>query len=139
MKCDYCGTSNQDDTNCTNCGASLSKDAPKTDFMKSEPFFYNGYLVVCIRDFMRDEFEVQFWLGKELQERICVSRLWYEQHVPEGCDPIQMFWDLFLLAKGEKEVLYWKDKNNKPYVMYEVRCIDERLSYVKVGDKLIEA
>lgn len=132
MQCEFCHTDGQPGTICSKCGAKIP-EKKQDNFIKSEPFFYNGYLVVYIKNYTvaKNEFEIQFWLGKELQQRFCVSSLWYEQNIPEGCDPLPFFWDLFLLAKGEKEVIYWQNKNEKPYIMYEIRRIDTRESYIK--------
>lgn len=131
MKCEYCGLESKLEGSCSQCGAPLAKlGNTKKDSVKSEPIFYNGYNVVYIRHYLMDEIEVQFWLGCELQERFKASRRWLEEHVREGEDPLPKFWELFLLARGEKEVLYWKDKNDKPYIDFEIRRIDNRPSVV---------
>lgn len=132
MKCEYCGLEGRAEGNCPQCGAPLAKlDNTKKDFIKSEPIFYNGYIVIYIKDYLRDEIEVQFWLGCELQERFRASRRWLEEHVREGEEFLHKFWELFLLARGEKEVLYWKDKNDKPYIEFEIRCVDNRPSVIE--------
>lgn len=127
MKCEYCNTEGQTGRNCEKCGAELPQ---RSNSIECAPFFYNGYLVVYIRHPMRDALEVQFWLGKELQKRFEVTGRWIEENTAEAEDLTLRFWDMFRLAKGEEEVLYWKAKNEKPYSRFEIRCIDERPSYI---------
>lgn len=134
MKCEYCGTDGQTGERCNKCGAIIPKK--NENYWKSEPFFYNGYLVVYIRNMWKDTLEVQFWLGIEMQCRFEVSHRYMEEIAPEGVDPITFFWDLFLLEKGEKEVLHWKNKNEKPYVRYEIRRIEDPPVFCNVSYSL---
>lgn len=122
MKCEYCLTENKKDTvYCVNCGAKLSN---KKDDWKSEPFLYNGYICYMIRHQERESREVQFWLGYELIERIDIPLEIIEYHVKPYEDCMPFFWDLFLVAHGEKEVLEWQEKNNKYPARFEVRRIE---------------
>jgi hypothetical protein len=122
MKCKYCGTDKQTGNICEKCGAPIMKK--NVDVWKSDPFFYNGYICYTLRAQYEDTCEVQFWLGMELIERIKVSRQVLESHVPEYCDSMPFFWDLFLLAHGEKDVIKWQEKNNKYPATLEVRRIE---------------
>lgn len=122
MDCQYCGTEKQSGKQCARCGAPLPEK--NTEIWKSEPFFYNGYICYTLHDMASDVYEVQFWLGRELIERIKVSREVVRYHVPDGCDGMSFFWDLFLVAHGEKEVLEYKEKNNKLPATFEVRRIE---------------
>ena len=70
MKCEFCKTERQNGEYCDKCGAKLPERKTFDQYWKSEPFYYNGYIVYEIRDFSRDLYEVQFWLGMELIERI---------------------------------------------------------------------
>jgi hypothetical protein len=137
MKCSYCGTDKQTGDRCEKCGAPISR-VKESDRWKSEPFFYNGYIVYYLREMAEDTFECQFWLGKELIERIRVSRAVLEEHIKLYEDSISFFWDLFLLAQGEKEVLVWQEKNTKYPAMFETRRIEnvekERLSSLSMRD-----
>ena len=44
--------------------------------------------------------------------------------VPEYADPMPIFWDLFLVAHGEKEALEWQEKNTKYPARFECRRIE---------------
>lgn len=122
MKCEYCGTDEQTGKMCDKCGGPL----PEKDrgIWKSEPFFYNGYICYTLRESATDICEVQFWLGRELVERIRVSREFLETRILPYEDSMSLFWDLFLVAHGEKEVLEWKERNNKYPATFEVRRIE---------------
>jgi hypothetical protein len=122
MNCQYCGTEKQSGKICDKCGAPLPER--NSDFDKSEPFFYNGYICYTLRDFGSDVIEVQFWLGRDLIERIAVSRDVVKFHVPEFESFMPFFWDLFLVAHGEKEVLEYQEKNKKYPARFEVRRIE---------------
>lgn len=111
MKCEYCQSENQSGEICNRCGAKLPK--VNNDVWKSEPFFYNGYICYCLKDYSIDSLEVQFWLGLELIERICVTRELIDSRVAPNEDKMSFFWELFLIAHGEKDVLEWQEKNNK--------------------------
>ena len=101
MKCEYCGTDDQKLT-CKKCGAPIPE--VNKDLWKSEPFFYNGYICYSLRNYSSDMLEVQFWLGRELIEIIKISQREYHSIVPECVDGMYLFWTLFLVARGEKEV-----------------------------------
>jgi hypothetical protein len=122
MNCEYCGANDQKEKNCSKCGAPIPEK--KQDVWKSEPFFYNGYICYTMRDYATDTAEVQFWLGRELIERIVVPLEIVRQRVPDGYDAMGFFWDLFLVAHGEKDVLEWKEKNDKYPASFEVRRIE---------------
>jgi hypothetical protein len=119
MKCEYCGTDNRGAGRCTACGAKLHEKAEEVQ--KYEPFFYNGYICYQLFDPATEICEVQFWLGRELIERIAVSRDLLRARVPESWDAMSFFWDLFLVAHGETEVLEWQEKNKKYPARFEVR------------------
>jgi len=123
MKCEYCGNDKFVDGYCSGCGA---KAPEKNNDWKSGPFFYNGYICYGIRHYVKDTFEAQFWLGMELIERIEVDRDVLENHVKQGEDYMFFFWDLFLLAHGEKDVLEWQEKNTKYPATFEVRRIENQ-------------
>lgn len=125
MKCSYCGSVDKvDETGkfCDKCGAPLPEK--KDDFWKSEPFFYNGYICYTLENRMMDTCEVQFWLGRDLIERISIPRMVLEVNVEPYEDAMWFFWDLFLVAHGEKEVIEYKEKNNKYPASFEVRRIE---------------
>jgi hypothetical protein len=118
MKCAYCGTDEQKGKTCEKCGASIPEASQ--DIWKNEPFFYNGYIVYTLIDRMADTIEVQFWLGRELQERISASRELLQSRVLPCEDGMSFFWELFLLARGEKEVIEWQEKNKKYPALFQI-------------------
>jgi hypothetical protein len=111
MNCEYCHGDKFKDGYCSGCGAKIS-EAKKADW-KSEPFFYNGYICYKLRHYERDTYEIQFWLGMELIERIEITHDVFVEKIPPQYDSMAFFWELFLLAHGEKNVLEWQEKNNK--------------------------
>ena len=115
MICEYCHTSTTDypaeNGNCARCGAKLSEGNDKV--WNSGPFFYEGYICYSIHNYDRDSIEIQFWLGRELIERIEVDREVVRKRVPNGCSYLPLFWELFLLAHGETDALEWSEKNKK--------------------------
>jgi hypothetical protein len=120
MDCEYCGTKNQEGGKCSKCGAPI--DAPVADAaLRSGPSFYEGYIVYTLSNWQTDSLEYQFWLGRELMERIRVSRKILDEFVGEGCDPMPFIWKLFLVARGELEVLEWQEKNNRLPAFFEIR------------------
>ncbi len=142
MKCEYCGTENEKSAKkCRACSASIKEE--KQDYWKSDPIFYNGYICYFINNFPKDTREVQFWLGRELIERIEVSNQVLEYHVPQGFDFMSFFWELFLVAHGEKEVLEWQEKNTKYPATFEIRRIEnsekERLRSLSLRDLAMES
>jgi hypothetical protein len=118
--CEYCGTEDQNGKHCKMCGAKLP-DMPQELLQRSDPFYYNGYVCYVIKPIVMDVTEVQFWLGMNLIERISISNAFLEAHYLPYQDPMSMFWDLFLVAKGEKDVLIWQKKNEKYPATFEVR------------------
>jgi hypothetical protein len=122
MKCNYCGTDDRSGKTCDKCGAPLPEKGKDLD--RFEPFFYNGFICYWLHDHATETIEVQFWLGRELIERIAVSRELVRYHVGEGYDAMPFFWDLFLVAHGDKEVLEWKEKNNKYPATLQVTRIE---------------
>lgn len=113
MKCEYCGTDEQKGKTCDKCGAVVSSKRNFDEEYKSEPRFYNGYIIYWLEQRATETIEVQFWLGRELIQRVCVNRELLRLHVPEFGDSMTFFWDLFLIAQGEKEVLEWVERNKK--------------------------
>lgn len=127
MRCEYCLSKSQEGEICGRCGAPLnggSQVKNTLEILKSEPFFYNGYICYSLHDQVNDTVEVQFWLGHDLIERIMVNRDILKYHVPENFDSMAFFWDLFLLAQGEKEVLEIKEKNSVYPATFEVRRVE---------------
>lgn len=126
MRCEYCHSDKQEGGNCSRCGAPLPEKNAEypADPWKSEPFFYNGYICYSLRHYEIDAVEVQFWLGMELIERIEVTSDLVRKWTPEGYDYMSFFWDLFLLAHGDIEVLKYQEKNNKYPAMFEIRRIE---------------
>lgn len=120
MNCQYCQTEGQSGNNCGSCGAPLKKQKDKAfpSDWKSEPFFYNGYIVYELRHYQRDTYEVQFWLGMELIERIEIAHQTLKERVHEGCDTMPFFWELFLVARGEQEAMVYYEKNKKYPAMF---------------------
>jgi len=53
------------------------------------------------------------------------------------------FWDLFLIAHGEKEVLIYQEKNNKYPAIFEVRRIENpeksRIRSLSLRDLALES
>ena len=64
MKCEYCSTENESKDYCKNCGAKLSKE--KREDWKGDPFFYNGYIVYCLKHWEKDAVIDSTEPGKEL-------------------------------------------------------------------------
>lgn len=127
MKCEYCGTERQSGEYCEKCGAKLPEQKTLDQHMhKSEPFFYNGYIVYYLRNYASDTYEAQFWLGMDLVERIVITYSVLSERVPENCDPMPFFWDLFMLAHGEKDVIEYQEKNNKYPARFEIRRIENQ-------------
>lgn len=112
MKCDYCGTQQDKADYCKSCGAKLP-EKKGNDVQRYDPFFYNGYIVYTLKNWSTDSVEVQFWLGYEMIERFAVTQDFLRSVVPEYCDPMPFFWELFLVACGEQECYEWKEKNTK--------------------------
>jgi hypothetical protein len=115
----------QEGSFCSQCGAPMGgekKDAAPA-LRRSDPFFYNGYICYSLYNPHNDTYEAQFWLGQLLIERIAVSSLVMNEFVREYEDPMSFFWNLFLVAHGEKEVLEWQEKNNKYPATFEIRKI----------------
>lgn len=141
MKCEYCGTDDQTGKVCNHCGAKLPEKQGDVT-MRAEPFFYNGYIVYMLRDYSTDTVECQFWLGMELIERFSMSREFLRETVLEGTDSMPFFWDLFLVARGEVEVLQWKEKNTIRPALFEVRRLEnpenERLRALTIRDLAME-
>lgn len=142
MVCEYCKSTNKAGDACEKCGAKL----PQTDidgFVKSEPFFYNGYICYTLRHPESDTWEVQFWLGAELIERIVVTRQMLDDKVQPYEDPMCFFWELFLVAHGEQEVMTWQEKNDKYPATFEVRRIEnperERWQALSLRELAMEA
>lgn len=75
---------------------------------------------------MKDAYEVQFWLGRELIERIEIPYQMLREIVPEGCDCMNAFWNLFLVARGEKDIFEYSEKNKIYPAMFEVRRIENK-------------
>lgn len=121
MKCEYCGSTGQSGECCEKCGAPLPKHEDL--LKKSEPFFYNGFICYVLRDYPCDTIEVQFWLGRDLIERIKIPQDLLRERFAEGVDYMTFFWDLFLVAQGEKEVLEIKERNDKHPAVFEIRRI----------------
>lgn len=124
MKCEYCLSEKQSGEFCEKCGAPLSKQSG--DLWKSEPFFYNGYICYTLRDLASGTYEVQFWLGRELLQRICVPIDFVRIRVPQGDDAMPFFWELFIVAQGEKEVIEFQEMNKKYPARFEVRRIENQ-------------
>lgn len=120
MKCNYCGTENLSEGTCPKCGASITKP----DFQKSEPFFYNGYICYSLRYLERDTREVQFWLGNQLVERIEFTLEFMKEFIKEWEDAMPFIWELFLLARGEQEVVKYQEMNSIYPATFEIRRIE---------------
>lgn len=128
MKCEYCGTHNDGKERCAGCGAPLSHEVNETkSVVRSGPDFFNGYIVYWLNNPWEDMLEVQFWLGHDLIERFQVSRTVLRELVPEGQDALPFFWDLLLVAQGEKEVLRIKEKNSKLPATFEIRRVENEM------------
>lgn len=121
MNCEYCGAKNQGGEYCEKCSAKIPE---KKDIWKSDPFFYEGYICYAITDYCKRTREIQFWLGRELIQRICLPFEFIDTRIIEAEDPMPLFWDLFLLAQGEKDVIEWQEKNKKYPMRFEVRRIE---------------
>lgn len=139
--CAYCGSDNPSTgKECARCGAKLPETVGAT--WKSEPFFYNGYIVYFLRDYARDLKEVQFWLGRDLIQRFVFSHMTWEEFINrivggEFNDPMPYLFDMLKLAEGEKEVLEYQAKNNKEPARFEIRYIcpeRERLSQLSIDE-----
>ena len=125
MNCKYCNSAKQDGAFCLQCGAPMSSSKPiKRESWKSDPFFYNGFICYQLRDHAKDTYEVQFWLGMELQERIEVTSDILDFNVGYGEATMPFFWNLFLLAKGEKDVIKYQELNKKFPASFEIRRIE---------------
>ncbi len=121
MDCKYCGTSQDKSAKCIRCGAPAAEENKER---KSEPFFYNGYIVYFIKDFARDLLKYQFWLGVTLVETIQIPIDLLRELVPYGYDEMPVIWKLFEMAQGKDEVLKYQTMNKELPAMFEVRHIE---------------
>lgn len=143
-KCEFCGTDKQDGNTCVRCGAKLPE---AVNVWKSEPFFYNGYIVYCLRDCIRDQREIQFWLGHDLIQHFIFTRIAWDEFITrivggEMCDYMPYLFDMLKLTQGEKEVMEIQAKNTKEPARFEIRYIcpeRERLSKNSLSDFAAEA
>lgn len=120
MDCKYCGTSQDKSAKCIRCGAPAAEEHKER---KSEPFFYNGYIVYILEDFSRDLISCQFWLGMTLIETIPMSRDVMREFCPQGCDYMDIFWKLFEVAQGKEECANIAGMNRGVPAKFEVRLI----------------
>jgi len=97
------------------------------NFGKVIRFFYNGYICYTLSYPDRDTREVQFWLGRDLIERIEFTRQFLDEWVPNYCDAMPFVWELFLLARGEQEVVIYQERNNKYPASFEITRIENPL------------
>lgn len=124
MRCEYCNQENTSNRKtCAHCGAELVERKP-ADVWRSDPFFYNGYMVYLTRDIASDKVGCCFWLGAQLVERFEVPRITLDMLVPEGTDLMPFFWELLLVAQGEQEVLRIQEQNDKYPATFEIRRIE---------------
>jgi len=120
MDCKYCGTSQDKSAKCIRCGAPAAEENKER---KSEPFFYNGYIVYFIHDFATDLIKCQFWLGVTLIETVQITMDLLEELVPMGYDEMPVFWKLFEVAQGKEEVYKYQAMNRGVPAKFEVRLI----------------
>jgi len=132
-KCSYCQTDNQAGEYCDKCGAKLPEIIELIE--KSEPFFYNGFICYSLRNYQRDTFEIQFWLGDKLIERIAIPRTLYKARVKDGDDSMSLFWDLFLLSQGHENVIFYEKQNNRecPLFVFITRTDEESKRYQEMS------
>ncbi len=121
MICEYCRTSDQQGANCQKCGAEL----PHT-VSKSDPFFYNGYIVYVSNEYSSDLLSAYFYLGERLVEVIKIPRRTLREFVNEGEDYMQFFFELFKVSQGETEVLRVQEMNNIYPATFEIRRIENQ-------------
>lgn len=127
MRCTYCSTSNPADASCcVACGAPSGSLIPARapERIRSEPFFYNGYMVYLSKDYLENSIGCYFWLGEQLVEYFKITVEALSMLVPEGEDTTHFFWKLFLIAQGEEEVLRVQEQNQKQPAMFEIRRIE---------------
>ena len=123
MKCEYCGAEDKTGAKiCDRCGAKLPERGKEN--WKSEPFYYNGFICYQLRNMEADSLETQFWMGCDLVERICLPVEFVKSRCPDGYDIMPLFWDLFLVARGEKQVYEWQEKNAVYPARFEIRRIE---------------
>jgi hypothetical protein len=128
-KCKYCGTDGEGQF-CESCSAEFVEEVEE-EYIKGEPFFYNGYIVWWIRELSSDFHKVYFYLGDRLVEVIEFSHgfLCQIDGYEEGISMWPFVWELFKAAHGEEEVLKVKERNNIRPAMFEIRRIEpEKLS-----------
>ena len=79
MICSYCGREwKQENGRCAYCGAQnkLAK------LNKYDPFFYDGYIVYCVRDYSRDLFSWIYYKGITLVGRVDMDSRELAQYPP---------------------------------------------------------
>ena len=100
--CPYCGVDSAEGISlCGECGAPL-EDNSLRDYDKGEPFFFNGYIVYSLFDYVIRNYEFVFYLGTTLIERIVLSEDVIRKFVPLGQTYMPMIWDLFLVTQKKK-------------------------------------
>jgi hypothetical protein len=99
MKCLYCGQEDKlkrtrPDGTCTQCGASLELSVPQ--WMKTDPFFYKGFVVWVLRNPMMGILEFQFWRGINLIDHYKISEEeidGFQYRAGEGVDIMDDMWN----------------------------------------------
>ena len=122
--CLYCGTEG-DEKNCTGCGAPLVKDKVHERIERSEPFFYNGYIVWSLRDPARRMSEFYFYLGAQLVDTIMITdHLIASLNIDPFGGVMEFIFKLFELSQGTEEVLRIQQQNIACPSAFEIRRIE---------------
>lgn len=124
-RCAYCGNPTVLDMPCRGCGA-LELERPQEGpvWVKSAPFFYNGYMIWPERAPALRMTRTHFWRGTKHIETIETTDLTLEQHVSDWEDPMPFVWKLFCASQdGTTELVEGKDWNGKKAV-FEIRRLE---------------
>lgn len=131
--CEWCGGTNVQGKRCGSCGGPVAQPKAETSVWRAEPFAYNGYIVYMLQDYTADTREVQFWLGREMIERFRITRAMVEAFQLDRGNAMEFVWQLFLLARGEHEVVYYKTLNEKPETMLCVHRMEDRREHERLS------
>jgi hypothetical protein len=95
MKCNYCGIDNEPTAKkCKGCGSKMEDSVPK--MYRSEPFYFNGYIVYVLRDFLRLQIDFQFWKGVTIIGRVEYGEDEYHRLYPaDGVDHMDDIFKVF--------------------------------------------
>lgn len=125
--CPYCiSASYPDNLVCIACGGPLIAPVENEALKRQNPFAYNGYIVWPLVDFARAVDEFHFYLGLELQGIVEISHFDLREMVAEGTDSMPFIWELFLVGRGEKEMMV---RDVKPFQYRITKALQAEWSF----------